>query len=178
MKRYTALMIRGAQPDNIPHIARIHVKAWRETYTGLMPQEVLDNLSAKEREAMWLGALKEENPTSLSVYEHDGGVVGFVAVGPEREKHALYTGELYALYLLKRFQGRGYGKALFQEAVRSLRTAGHHTMRLWVLEKNPTRGFYEHLGGEYHEQKTLTLMNAPLEEVAYGWSDLDAISAP
>ena len=165
-------MIRGAQPDDIPSIARVHVAAWRETYAGLVPQEVLDNLSTEERETMWRSALGEQSRTSLLVCEHEGEVVGFAAVGPEREKHPLYTGELYAIYLLQAFHGRGYGAALFRKAVCSLQTAGHSAMRLWVLEGNPTRGFYEHLGGERHEQKTLILRGATLEEIAYGWPKL------
>ena len=167
-------MVRAATQADVPDIARIHVSAWRETYAGLIPQEVLDNLSEDERAAMWRGALSEGSATSLLVCEHEGDVVGFTAVGPEREKHARYTGELYAIYLLKEFQGRGYGRALFQEAVRLLEAAGHGATRLWVLEDNPTRGFYEHLGGELHERKTITVMGATLTEVAYGWSELPA----
>ena len=169
--RYTSPMIRPAVQADIPSIARVHVQAWRETYAGLIPQEVLDNLSTEERAAMWRGALSE-HATSLLVYEHEGEVVGFAAVGPEREKHALYTGELYAIYLLKAFHGQGYGGALFHGAVRSLKGQGRDAMRLWVLEENPTRGFYEHLGGELHERKTLTFVGTPLTEVAYGWAEL------
>lgn len=165
-------MIRSAAQEDVPSIAYVHVQAWRETYTGLIPQEVLDNLSTDERERMWQSALQEESPTSLLVYEHEGEVVGFAATGPEREKHALYTGELYAIYLLKAFQGRGYGKTLFYEAVQLLKDAGHSAVRLWVLENNPTRGLYEHLGGELHEEKVLTFAGEEVLEVAYGWSEL------
>ena len=165
-------MVRPAAQADILGIARVHVSAWRETYAGLIPQEVLDNLSVDERAAMWRRALSEGSATSLLVCEHEGEVVGFTAVGPEREKHVRYTGELYAIYLLAAFHGRGYGGALFRGAVRSLEAAGHNAMRLWVLEDNPTRGFYEHLGGELHGRKTITMMGATLTEVAYGWSKL------
>lgn len=165
-------MIRGATSEDIPSIARVHVQAWRETYTGLLPKEVLDGLSVEARAAMWRGALSEDNPTSLFICEHEGEVVGFSAVGPEREKHPLYTGELYAIYLLRTVHGRGYGKGLFRKAGRSLETAGHGAMKVWVLETNPTRGFYERMGGELLEQKEITSEGATLSEVAYGWSKL------
>ena len=163
-------MIRSATREDVPAIARIHVQAWRETYTGLMPQKVLDALSVEERAAMWRGALSEGSQTSLLVCEHEGEIAGFAAVGPEREAHPRYTGELYAIYLLKAFHGSGYGRALFREAVRLLQGAGHDAVRLWVLETNSTRGFYERMGGELHEQKTVTFAGATLSEVAYGWT--------
>ncbi len=165
-------MTRPATQADVLSVARVHVDAWRETYARLIPQEVLDNLSEDERAAMWRRALGEGSAPSLLVYEHEGDVVGFTAVGPERENHAHYTGELYAIYLLREFHGRGYGRALFRAAMRSLKAAGHDAMRLWVLEDNPTRGFYEHLGGELHERKTITMMGATLTEVAYGWSKI------
>ncbi len=168
-------MVRAATQADVPSVARVHVQAWRETYTGLIPQEVLDNLSEDERAAMWRGALSEGSATPLLVYEHEGEVIGFAATGPEREKHARYTGELYAIYLLREFHGYGYGKALFQEAVHLLEAVGYDAMRLWVLEDNPARGFYEHLGGELHERKTITMMGATLSEVAYSWSELPAL---
>ena len=165
-------MVRGATQEDIPDIARVHVQAWRETYTGLIPQEVLDNLSVEKREIGWRSALRERSAASLLVYEHEGEVVGFADVGPEREKHPLYTGELYAIYLLKAFHRHGYGRALFQEAVGALRAAGHGGMRLWVLETNPTREFYEHMGGERLKQKEISFGGATLSEVAYGWPKL------
>ena len=63
-------MVRGAEQADVPSIAQVHVQAWRETYTGLVPQEVLDTLSLEERAAMWRGALGEKNATSLLVCEH------------------------------------------------------------------------------------------------------------
>ena len=165
-------MVRAAAQEDVPRIAHIHVTAWLETYAGLIPQEVLDSLPIDERAAMWRRALDEGSATSLLVCEHEGDVVGFAAVGPEREGHTHYTGELYAIYLLQKVHGRGYGAALFQEAMRSLKTAGHSAARLWVLESNPTRGFYEHLGGERLERKMVSMMGATLSEVAYGWSEL------
>ncbi len=165
-------MIRDAKQEDISSIARVHVQAWRETYTGLIPQEVLDNLSVEARAATWRGALRERSAASLLVYEHEGEVVGFADAGPERETHPLYTGELYAIYLLKDFHGRGYGKALFQGAVDALGAAGHSAMRLWVLEANPTRGFYERMGGKLLEQKDITFRGTTLSEVAYGWTQL------
>ena len=170
-------MIRGGEEEDVSSIAYIHVQAWRETYAGLIPQEILDGLSVEARAAMWRSALQAGSATSLLICEQEGEAVGFAAVGPEREQHPLYTGELYAIYLLKAFHGCGYGRALFQAAARSLGAAGHEAMRLWVLEENPTRGFYERMGSALHEQKTISVVGAQLNEVAYGWPKLTDVHA-
>ena len=50
-------------------------------------------------------------------------------------------------------------------------------MLLWVLEDNhPACRFYELMGGEYVEQKTITIGDTDLIEVAYGWKDITEIA--
>jgi hypothetical protein len=41
-------------------------------------------------------------------------------------------------------------------------------MRLWVLEDNPIRGFYEHMGGKVIGQSTITL-GKELTEIRYSF---------
>lgn len=48
-------------------------------------------------------------------------------------------------------------------------------MLLWVLEDNPSRGFYEALGGVRIKQETITIGGTELVEVAYGWSGLSPL---
>jgi hypothetical protein len=40
---------------------------------------------------------------------------------------------------------------------------------LWVLADNPTRGFYEALGGRLLGEQPIQIGNDSLAEVAYGW---------
>ena len=50
-------------------------------------------------------------------------------------------------------------------------------MLLWVFKDNhPARRFYESMGGEYVEQKTITIGGTDLMEVAYGWKDITEIA--
>jgi hypothetical protein len=46
---------------------------------------------------------------------------------------------------------------------------------LWVLAENPSRKFYERLGGQLVYEKTVTIGGVPLIEVAYGWRDAHTI---
>ena len=44
-------------------------------------------------------------------------------------------------------------------------------MLLWVLENNPSRTFYERLGGIVVGQKPDTVGDTAVTLVAYGWHD-------
>ena len=102
--------------------------------------------------------------------------MGFVSGGPERSGDTLYTGELYAIYLLASYHGQGIGQQLASALVTRLIQAGMTTLLLWVLAANPARKFYERLGGQPVYEKTVTIGGLPLVEVAYGWRDARAIA--
>lgn len=160
--------------DDVSDIARVHVNAWREAYAGILPADYLHELSYEGRDEMWSQPLSDPiGDVQLWVAEEEGGAIaGFAAAGPERGKLDGYSGELYAIYLLERFQGRGLGQRLFSAAVRSLINLGHHSMGLWVLEDNPNRGFYEHLGGAVVGRELIEIGEMKYTEIAYGWQDL------
>jgi GNAT superfamily N-acetyltransferase len=84
---------------------------------------------------------------SVFVADSGNGLVGFSICGPERSGHTVYRGELYAIYVLEQYQGKGLGRQLF-DAVRSrLVRDGFDSMLLWVLDRNPACAFYERMGG-------------------------------
>jgi GNAT superfamily N-acetyltransferase len=100
-----------------------------------------------------------------------GNIVGFVSAGEERSGDAEYRGEIYAIYLRESAQGKGIGTRLMREAAARLARHGYRAMLLWVLADNPSRRFYERLGGRPARSKQVTY-GVELEEVGYGWDDL------
>ena len=103
--------------------------------------------------------------------------VGFAFGAPEREGNLLYRGELFAIYVLKGHQRRGLGRRLFSAMARYFISQGIDSMLLWVLEDNhPARRFYESMGGEHVDEKTITIGSTDLIEVAYGWKDITEIA--
>jgi ribosomal protein S18 acetylase RimI-like enzyme len=55
---------------------------------------------------------------------------------------------------------------------------GFRTAALWVLKENErARGFYRRLGGVEVGERQETRAQAVLDEVAYGWKDLQAVRA-
>jgi hypothetical protein len=95
--------IRQATMADVAAIARVHVESWRTTYQGILPDDYLANLTYAQREFLWREILSKRGGHSLTyVVEDDSGdIVGFASGGPERSGDSVYTGELYAIYLLE-----------------------------------------------------------------------------
>lgn len=171
------MIIRNAQPSDAAAIATVHVTSWRESYAGLIPRVVLNSLSVDQRTANWEQQITQaaegtRKESVIVAVDPEAGVVGFAAAGPERNKQAAYDGELYAIYLLRRFQGVGIGRQLFHEAAHCLDEHGYKNMRLWVLDGNNTKHFYAHLGGVKVGEKSEEIGGKAFTLIAYGWPTL------
>ncbi|CAN5675639.1 GNAT family N-acetyltransferase [soil metagenome] len=168
--------IRPAQPDDAVALAKVHVDSWRTTYKGLMPDDYLASLSYAQREQMWRDILTNST-VSTFVYVAEAApnqIVGFVSGGPARDGQT-YAGELYAIYLLDNYQRQGIGRQLMLTLLQRLRQEGMISLLLWVLAENPARQFYEAFGGQSIKELVITIGDAQLIEVAYGWPNIQVI---
>lgn len=143
------IRIRPARLIDAEGIARVHVVSWKETYRGIMPDRFLAARTVNDRTALWELALSEMNPGHVLLVAEaaDGEIVGFVSGGPARDPEFGPGGEVYALYLLKRFQGLGIGRDLFAACRERLTESGLRRLLVHVLRANPARGFYFKMGG-------------------------------
>jgi GNAT superfamily N-acetyltransferase len=103
----------------------------------------------------------------------DGSVMGFISGGKERTGQLAYDAELYAIYLRQEAQRKGLGALLTRQLVRELAARGFGSMAVWVLVLNPSRSFYERLGGKVIGQQQIERGGQPFIEVAYGWQSLN-----
>lgn len=90
-------------------LAALHVACWVETYGGLLPATEIARYGLAFRQTQWARALADG--AERVVWLKDAG---FAMMGPQRDAAlaAEWPEELYALYLLRRHQGRGLGRAL------------------------------------------------------------------
>ncbi len=141
-----------------------------------MPDGFLAAMTGKarreRRQIMWRQLLETQQQDVL-VALAGGEVVGFVSGG--LTSFTGYDAELLTLYVLRSAQGVGLGRALVAGLAQVLATRGHRSMMLWVLDTNPTRAFYEHLGGLMIAEKTEVVLGGELREVAYGWAELGTL---
>ncbi len=166
--------IRLAQMGDSLAIARVHVDTWRTTYMGIVPDEFLANLSYVRCQENWVKELS--NPQgewrTFVAEARSGQIVAFASGGPLREALADFDGELYVVYVLKSYQGMGYGKRLVTQVALDLASRGFHSLVIWALKDNPACRFYEMLGGQLTAEKAVEIGGKELLDVAYVWPDL------
>ena len=170
------MIIRVAEQRDVAGIAKVHVDTWRTTYGGIVPQEFLDALSYEGRERMWSATVSAPQPSEhLLVAENESGeVIGFACGGKSRTVGGKYAGEIFAIYLLQEFQGKGFGKKLFTAAVNQMLADGIESAMLWALEDNASCRFYAAMGGAVFDQKWDDIGGKNLKELAFGWDHLTA----
>jgi ribosomal protein S18 acetylase RimI-like enzyme len=160
-------------------MAKVHIASWRETYPGMLPDPMLARMSVAEEAIRWQRMLDRPgawgDAVSFVADDH-GTIVGYGTCGEQRmpalRGHG-FTGEVTELYVLRSSQRLGLGSHLMKAMAASLMGRGHVAMCLWVLGRNePARLFYERLGGRLIGRKS-----GGLGEVAYGWTDLLALSS-
>lgn len=180
------MRVRAASSDDAAAIGHVHVETWRDTYAGLLPDAYLVEMSITRQAAFWAQGLTAEpsaRPDVVLVLEDDNGhVVGFISGGKSRSRKALhgqrFDGEMYTLYVLPDHQGMGLGRELLQAGFEGLAARSFSSAVIWVLASNPSRFFYEAMGGEAVARRMEKFAGSEVEEVAYGWTSLELATAP
>jgi GNAT superfamily N-acetyltransferase len=166
--------VRKAALNDAEGIAKVHVDCWKTTYKDIIPAEYLNKLSYESRKQLWESAIPKGH---VFVVENENGqIVGFSSGGKERTgKYEDYHGELYAIYILKKYQGKGLGKILVNPIIKELKKQKLNSMLVLVLEENSSRYFYESLGGKQIDSIEIDIAGKKLIELVYGWEDLKTI---
>lgn len=125
--------------DEIKGKAYVHWKAWHEAYAGLVSQDYLDALTLDRCFAM-----ARRWTDGILVAKENGRVIGFAGYG-DRGEEAPEVGEVFAMYVLSEYYGKGVGQLLMEAALERLK--GYRQIRLWVLKENGRAiRFYEKCG--------------------------------
>ena len=161
-------LIREALLEDVESIADVHVESWFETYRGIIPDSYLSKLSKSQKQEMWEKVISMDEG-GLFVAETSNSVVGFIYVGRSREKDYGHEGEVYAIYLLKGFHGKGIGRELFEKGKEWFRQNNLNSFLLWVLKDNKTIEFYEKAGGTYLLERLDDFDGVTLDECLYFW---------
>ena len=152
MRNYT---IRKAQVTDSRRLGRIHRQCWQETYEQILDAEYLAALDVRIWEKRWQQHLASENLTAFVLENEQGQIVGFTSLDMR-----FYQGEeklfVKSLYLLKDYQKRGWGGALFQAALNCARDKGAEEVFIEVLKDNPTLAFYQKYTALIVEEKTIS----------------------
>ena len=171
-----------AGPSDAAELARVHIRAWRETYPGILPRAYLQRMSAPLHARRWRARLMRMNEITLAA-EGPDGLVGYASGqwsrrgGGEAGEASGGEGEVTTLYVLKAAQGGGLGRALLVGVARALAAEGARSLVIWVLSENrPARGFYDRLGGVAQETRAEQVGGGLVPSVAYRWADIAVLT--
>lgn len=158
--------IRKSVRDDSSKIAHVVTIAWNETYKEIVSDEILNNMykNEKDRAQRAYGNYNEEENNQY-VLEVDDEVVGFINIGKSYIDGFDGCGELYALYIIGKYKGFGFGKMLLNKAKEELKKMGYDKMVIGCLDKNPSNEFYKHMGGKYVKTHIFEKLN--LDENLY-----------
>lgn len=174
MQRLDDVFIVPAGPGDALELARVHVRAWRETYAGLLPAAYLDRMEARLHARRWRSQLTTAYAGDLVLAaEGRRGLVGYAA---GRLVEGAPAAEVFTLYVVRDAQGRGLGRALLASAARAFADRGATVLQLWVLNGNTSaRAFYAHLGGAVIDERVARGWGGGLRESAYQWNDIKTL---
>ena len=121
----TAGFVRPARAGDAVSLARIQVASWRCGFAGIVPQDLLAELTSEEAEQVWRDRWREaitSPPTSRHrvLAAVDGGpsreVAGFASAGPatDADRWPGTDGEVYELRIYPERTGQGHGSRLLQ----------------------------------------------------------------
>jgi len=123
--------IESAGQQDVPALARVFVRCWRDAYRGVVADEILDALDAAEEERRWSGLVDEHR---VLVAREEGVAVGMVRFGADEDEPL--RGHVFSLYVDPSASGAGVGRALLARAVEELAAEGFASATLWVFSAN------------------------------------------
>lgn len=164
------IIIRKATSEDAAEIANVHISSWREAYRGMLPQEYLDQLplSFRERMNLWR-KISADDDKALFVAEAPQGIIGFAGYSHPREESMKSYGELGAIYLLEKHQGKGIGFDLLKVGMQKLMEWNYSKAYCWVMKTSPTIKFYQKTGA--------TLSGVEQDDEIFGVTTRDVICA-
>ena len=160
-------IIRKIRREDVPSLNHVVTVAWNETYKGIVPDEVLEELKSNEEERIEKGLSRFSDDETTIVLEIDNEVVGFSHYAEANQDIFPDHGEIRALYIISKYKGQGFGRKLVEESIKELKKMGFNKMIISCLRDNlPANEFYEHIGGKYIQDGIYERLNLP-EKVYY-----------
>ncbi|MBW7457990.1 GNAT family N-acetyltransferase [Paenibacillus sepulcri] len=140
--------IRWARLEDVEDLGRVHAASYRDAYKEIMPADYLVKVAAEERARHFEHSLSQDMERTAIMLVNETAI-GCLIINPSIEGFES-TAEISAIYLLKEYQGSGYGTRLLDWAVERLKELGYIKVILWVLQENKAAiGFYERRSFEF-----------------------------
>lgn len=148
--------LRKATIEDAPAIARTEVESKLASLPSFVSPVEVDYHARLERWTHYINRTRSPklalDPRIVVLACAEQDVIGYIACH-QTTKWGVQA-ELQSLYILKPYQGRGIGTALFSLVVAWLEQRGLHTLGVGVHRGSPYNRFYEKLGGVRRDEHT------------------------
>lgn len=131
--------VRVAWAEDAAAIAALQLRAWPETYAGVLPPEAFPTgpEAVEQAAAAWHGSLsrpKDARHRALVALEHNR-VVGFAVTGPASDPDCdpIADAELAELTVEPAERSKGHGSRLLQAAADTMRADRFDRAVLWAI---------------------------------------------
>ncbi|HVZ07265.1 GNAT family N-acetyltransferase [Rhodopila sp.] len=182
------ISLRKARVADAIAIGAVHVATWRSTYPGILPDLFLARLSVSRQAAHYDAAIR--GGTGVLVATASGSdvpsgsgprIIGFATAGRARHVEIggkrLAEGEVETLYVLDDWRDRGIGRRLMRAAGSHLADIGCRSAFCWVLRENPSRWFYQRLGGRPIAEASIRIGGEKVAQTAFVWDPIEQLLA-
>lgn len=140
--------IRKRELKDSDELAHAITMVWNTTYKGIVDDEFLEGLLQNEKESAEKLRNNLSKQPNYYVLTLDNKIIGWIYFTLDSDKYE-NAAEIHSLYVLKKWQGRGYGKLLYNYAVDIIFKNGIKKLVIGCLDGNPSNEFYKYLGGKY-----------------------------
>ncbi len=164
--------VRPATLRDAAGMGGVHVGVWRNAYAGILPDDYLAKLSAPRQAAYYQHGLDRGHTALVAVT--GGRVIGFATMGLSGGV-ALGQSEIETLYVGDDWRDQGVGRRLMTRAGAELARQGAASTFLWVLSDNPSRWFYQRLGGRRTAVGHTHIAGTSIPKTAYVWDPISLL---
>ena len=141
-------IIRKRKIEDSNELAHAIALIWNDTYKGIVDNDFLKGLLDNEKASAERLKKSINDQQDYYVLTLDGKIIGWIYYTLDSDKYE-DAAEIHSLYILKEYQGNGYGKMLYDYVVRNIMEKGIQKLIIGCLDGNPSNEFYKHLGGKY-----------------------------
>ena len=167
--------IRKASIADAKAIAIVNINSWKETYKGIVSDDYLEKMDLEIRIPRWKDGLSktDKHLWNFVALDEKNQVVGFISGGKAR-KNIDFSGELYAIYLLRAHQKKNIGFKLTKTLCEEFKKANLLNMYVGVLKDNDSKGFYTKYGAKFLFEENIEIGDKSYKEEFYGWRNLSS----
>lgn len=161
--------------------------AWRSAYPGILPDDYLARLSVTRYAAQYDRQIRAGNGVFVAVASGADALdaarprlIGYTTVGRARQPlpgGCAADGEIETLYVLDDWRECSVGRRLIRTGAAHLASAGARAAFVWVLTSNPSRWFYQRLGGKPVVAAHTHVGGVAVAQTAYVWDPIERLIA-